>query len=53
MINIFKMLIMYRKYSIEGGCYYLHYLQHSLTSGQKTEREHNPTHQHKIGLKIY
>ena len=37
----------------EGGCHYLHYLHHSLTSGQTTEREHSPTHQQQIGLKIY
>ena len=34
-------------------CHYLHYLQHSLASGQTTGREHSPTHQEKIGLKIY
>ena len=33
--------------------YYLHYLHHSLCSGQTTGREHRPTHQQKIGLKIY
>ena len=32
---------------------YLHYLRHSLASGQTTGREHSPTHQQKIGLKIY
>ena len=32
---------------------YLHYLHHSLASGQTTGREHRPTHQQKIGLKIY
>ena len=37
----------------EGGHHYLHYLHHSLTSGQTTEREHSPTHQQQIGLKIY
>ena len=37
----------------EGGHHYLHYLHHSLTSGQTTGREHSPTHQQKIGLKIY
>ena len=26
----------------EGGCHYLHYLHHSLVSGQTTGREHNP-----------
>ena len=30
-----------------------HYLHHSLGSGQTTEREYNPFHQHKIGLKFY
>ena len=29
------------------------YLHHSLASGQTTGREHSPTHQQKIGLKIY
>ena len=37
----------------EGGHHYLHYLHQSLASGQTTGREHNPTHQQKIGLKIY
>ena len=37
----------------EGGRHYLHYLHHSLASGQTTGREHSPTHQQKIGLKIY
>ena len=37
----------------EGGCLYLHYLHHSLASGQITGREHSPTLQQKIGLKIY
>ena len=37
----------------EGGRHYLHSLQSSLASGQVTGREHNPTHQQKIGLKIY
>ena len=32
---------------------YLHYLHHSLASGQTTVRAHSPTHQKKIGLKIY
>ena len=31
----------------------LHYLPHSLVSGQKTGREQSPTFQQKIGLKIY
>ena len=33
--------------------HYLPYLHHSLVSGQTTVREHSPTHQQKIGLKIY
>ena len=37
----------------EGGRHYLHYLLHSLDSGQTTGREHSPAHQQKIGLKIY
>ena len=37
----------------EGGLHYLHYLHHSLVSGQTTGREHSPTHQQKIGLNIY
>ena len=37
----------------EGGHRYLHYLHHSLVSGQTTGREHSPSHQQKIGLKIY
>ena len=37
----------------EGSHHYLHYLRHSLASGQTTGREHSPVHQQKIGLKIY
>ena len=37
----------------EGGPHYLHYLHHSLASGQITGREHSPADQQKIGLKIY
>ena len=37
----------------EGGHHYLHYLHHSLASGQTTGREHSPALQQKIGLKIY
>ena len=37
----------------EGDHHYLHYLHHSLASGQITEREHSPALQQKIGLKIY
>ena len=39
--------------SFEGGHHYLHYLHHSLASGQASGREHSLTQQHKIGLKIY
>ena len=35
------------------GHHYLHYLHHSLTSGQITGREHSPALQQKTGLKIY
>ena len=37
----------------EEGHHYLHYLHHSLASGERTGREHSPAHQQKIGLKIY
>ena len=37
----------------EGGRHYLHYLHHSLASGQITGKEQSPALQHKIGLKIY
>ena len=37
----------------EGGRCYLHYLHHSLVSGQTTRREHGPAHQQKIRLQIY
>ena len=37
----------------EGGQLYLHYLHHSLASGQITGREHSLPIPHKIGLKIY
>ena len=36
----------------EGGPHYLHHLHHSLASGQTRRREHSPSHQQKIGLKI-
>ena len=39
--------------TFEGGHHHLHYLHHSLASGQRTGREHSPAHQQKIGLKIY
>ena len=29
----------------EGGHHYLHYLHHSLVSGQTTGRKHSPAHQ--------
>ena len=38
---------------LEGGRHFLHYLHHSLVSGQTIEKEHNPAHKQKIGLKIY
>ena len=37
----------------EGDHHYLHYLQHSVASGQITGREYSPTLKQKIGLKIY
>ena len=39
----------------EGGSWdhYLHYLHHSLASGQITGREYSPALQQKIGLKMY
>ena len=37
----------------QWGHHYLHYLHHSLASGQTTGREHSSAHQQKIGLKIY
>ena len=37
----------------EGSRNYLHYLHHSLASGQTTGREHSPAHQQKVGLKLY
>ena len=37
----------------ECGSHYIHYLHHSLVSGQTTGRIHSPAHQQKIGLKIY
>ena len=39
--------------TFEGGLHYCHYPYHSLASGQTTGREHSPTHQQTIGLKIY
>ena len=41
------------KEPFDGGLQYIHYLHHSLNSGQATEREHSPTNQQKIGLKVY
>ena len=38
---------------LEGGHHYLHYLHHTLVSGQATGREQGPIHQWKVGLKIY
>ena len=43
----------YNASPFEGGPHYLHYPYQSLASGQTTGREHGPTHQKKIGLKIY
>ena len=43
-------------YSVSSwSCFwkYFHYLHHSLVSGETTGREHSPSHQQKIGLKIY
>ena len=37
----------------EGDLHDLHYLHHSLASGQTIGREHSPIHQQKIRLKIY
>ena len=37
----------------EGGHHYLHYLHHSLASGQAAWREHSPNNQQKVGLRIY
>ena len=37
----------------ERGLHYIHCLHHSLASGQTTGREHSPTLQQKIGLKMY
>ena len=37
----------------EGGHHYLPNLHHSSVSAQATGREHNPTNQQNIGLKIY
>ena len=39
--------------TFEGDRNYLHYLHHSLASGQITGKEHSLFHQEKIGLKIY
>ena len=39
--------------SFEGGGHYCHYPYNSLALGQTTGREHSPTHQQNIGLKIY
>ena len=37
----------------EGGPHYCHYPYQSFALGQPTGREYSPTHQQKIGLKIY
>ena len=36
----------------DRGSHYLHHLHHSFASGQITRREHSPTLEQKIGLKI-
>ena len=36
----------------KGGHHYLHYLHHSLASGQIKRREHSPAPQQKTGLKF-
>ena len=38
--------------TFEGGPHYLHHLHQSFALGQITRREHSPTLQQKIGLKI-
>ena len=38
---------------LEGDHHYVLYFHHSLASGQTTGEEHSPTHQQKIGLKVY
>ena len=40
------------KSPFEGLSHYHHYFYHSLASGQSIGREHSPTHQQKIGIKI-
>ena len=40
------------KSPFEGGCHYNQYPYHSLASHQNTGREHSPSHQQKIGLKV-
>ena len=37
----------------EGGHHYLHYLHHSLVSGQTTGKEHSLAHRQKVELEIY
>ena len=39
-------------HTFKGGHHDLHYLHHSLVSGQ-TGKKHSPIHQQRIGLKIY
>ena len=43
----------YLHWTFWSRSHHLHYLHHSLASGQTTEREHSPTHRQKTGLKIY
>ena len=37
---------------LEGGRHYVHYLHHSLVSGQTTTREHSPAHQQKVNSRF-
>ena len=41
-----------RAWDLLKEVHYLHYLHQSLASGQTIGREHSPTHQQIIGLKI-
>ena len=53
LLSSFTFIMRLFSFPFEGGHHYLHYLHHSLVSGQTTGREHSPTPQQKIGLKIY
>ena len=37
---------------LKGGLHYVHYLHHSLVSGQTTTREHSPAHQQKVNSRF-